>query len=174
VPRVFLALPVRADARGQLADFAARELAGALRLVPEENLHVTAVFCGAVLDERLHEVAGALELVPPGFAFALVPQRLRAYGSAVGVALDADPATVALQAALARRLVDAGLARDERRSWSPHVTVARGPYRRRPRVPDVAPPATVLRGDAVVVYASVAGGRGIRYEALSSSSSSAT
>jgi 2'-5' RNA ligase len=174
VPRLFLALPIGTEARGELGAFAARELAAGLRLVPEDNLHVTLVFCGAVPEERLPEVTAALVLVPPGFAFTLAPRRLRAYGSAVGVALEADPATVALQAALASRLVDGGLAQEERRPWSPHVTVARGPYRRRPRVPDVEPPAMVLRGSAVVVYASVATGRGVRYEPLSSSSSSAT
>jgi 2'-5' RNA ligase len=175
VPRLFLALPIAADVRAELAAFAARELASAgLRLVPAGNLHVTVVFCGVVPEARIGEVAAALLLVPEGFAFALSPLRVRAYGSAVGVALRADDATFALQAALARRLAEAGLARDERRPWSPHVTVARAPARRRPVVPGVEPPADVLRGTEVLLLQSVATGRGVRYEPLSSSSSSTT
>ena len=174
VPRVFLALPIGRDARDRLAAFAARELIAGLRLVPEENLHVTLVFCGAVPDARVPEAAAALALVPADFAFALAPLRLRAYGSAVGVALEADAATVALQRALARRLADAGLARDERRPWSPHVTLARAPGWRRPRPPDVEPPPEVLRGSEVLLCSSVPTARGVRYDALSSSSSSAT
>ena len=174
VPRLFLALPIGRDVRGQLAAFAARELVAGLRLVPEDDLHVTLVFCGEVPEARVPEAAAALELVPAGFAFSLAPVRLRAYGSAVGVALEADDATVALQRALARRLADAALARDERRPWSPHVTLARAPGRRRPRVPDVEPPAEVLRGSEVRLCSSVPTARGVRYESLSSSSSSAT
>ena len=174
MPRLFLALPIGADGRRRLADFAARELVAGLRLVPEDNLHVTLVFCGSVPEARVPEAAAALAVVPAAFTFTLAPVRLRAYGSAVGVALAADDATVALQAALAGRLAGAGLARDERRPWSPHVTLARAPGRRRPRVPDVAPPAEVLRGSEVLLCASVATGRGVRYEAVSSSSSSAT
>jgi 2'-5' RNA ligase len=169
--RIFVGLPVDADAAHELAAFARRRL-GALpvRALEPAMLHATLVFCGVTDEDRVAEIAGIVEEETPyDLDWELAPNGLRQLGSVVAVTYDAPPLLAAVQRAVERRLVVEGLADDERRRWLPHVTIARGRRGARFRTPPGAPPAVVLRGDAIVVYESLLRPTGAEYVPLGAS-----
>lgn len=168
--RIFVGLPVDADAAHQLVAFARRHLSALpVRPIEPAMLHATLVFCGSTDDDRIEEITGIVEEETPyDLGWELMPNGLRQLGSAVAVTYDAPPLLAGVQRAIERRLVAEGLA-DERRRWLPHVTIARGRRGARFRTPAGAPPPLVLRGDAVVVYESLLRPTGARYVPLGAS-----
>ncbi len=172
--RAFVALQLEpADAKRLHAwSVRALEKVPGARRIRGDELHVTLVFCDDIDEERAGELVVAAEEVEPAFAgTAFAPSRVVRFGGAIAVLLDpVDPdATgrlVAAQEALARRLVAAGLAPDDRTgSWTPHVTVART---RDPkaRVDAVAPPPGPVHVAGVVAFRSTQTPEGARYSPL--------
>jgi 2'-5' RNA ligase len=124
--RAFLALPLPPD----LAD-ALVPVQAALRLprpVPAQDFHVTLCFLGELREDVLEEVDSALRaLVLP--APVLTVTGLGAFGTppeGVHAALAADPVLERVQAKCAQAVRGAGVTLDRRR-FTPHVTLGRGP-----------------------------------------------
>ena len=161
--RLFVALDLPAEIREGLGEWQRAALAGqeALRLARPETLHITLAF----LDWQPEPVA--------------VPRnRPRLF------AIDAESEeTVALQARIERRLVEARLYKPEKRPFWPHLTVARvraekpPPGQRRRRwakparldfVPEALPEALLgpFRGVRITLYRSNLRPTGAEYEPL--------
>ncbi len=171
--RLFAGLrPAPADA-ARLSGWAAGALLPLderVRLVDEAALHVTLVFLGAVPADRVPEaLAATVALGAGGRVGTLEPTGVRAYGSALALVLRPTAAGAWIpdvQAQLADRLMAAGLARREARAWSPHLTLARVPSRRRVRMPLPTAPADPVRVEGVSLFRSVPGPRGAFYHRL--------
>ena len=126
--RLFCALQLPDDAIEWVAAWQQRELqAGAGRLVPRANLHVTLAFLG-------HRPAGEVEAIARELraataASAPLELRLARYREtrSVGMIVLDDPSggATALAADLQSGLERLGVFRRERRPWLPHVTVVR-------------------------------------------------
>ncbi len=160
--RLFVGLRPAPEDRARLAGWATGALTPLderLRLVDETALHVTLVFLGAVPLERVPEaVDRTLSLGARDRAAVLEPVSMRAFGTAIALVLRPDPDSTWVDVArglLAADLVAAGLARAEERAWTPHLTLARVPARRRPRAPLPAPPEGPVRHEGVSLYRSV-------------------
>jgi 2'-5' RNA ligase len=167
--RTFVALALADGDAAALAAWGAEALAGVpdLRPVAAANLHATLVFCGMLQEPERAEVARLTVAEATGVALpALVPRRLAVLGSVVAVVYEpvADAAPLlALQARLAARLADAGLASREDRPWLPHVTVARARRGVRPRPGRLDPPGATISPSGVAAYTSVPMQGGVSY-----------
>jgi len=127
--RLFVALDLPDMVKAGIETWGREELTDpALRPVPREALHVTLAFLGYRAEKeipRLAEIVEASDAPPPqielsGPVAKPSPNRARLF------ALPADsPDTVELQAGLERELVASRLYEPEKRSFWPHVTVAR-------------------------------------------------
>ena len=172
--RLFVALDLPEDARGELEAWRARAFRDQpdLRLVAPEALHVTLVFLG-YLEEREIERFAAL-LAPPSIeaprlcatGVKAVPPRGPARLFALDLEDDGGRAG-AIQGALSGALAGAGLYEPEKRPFWPHVTLAR--VRKGARVRGLefpAPPAEPWRAAALTLYRSRLSREGARYEAL--------
>jgi 2'-5' RNA ligase len=168
--RLFAALSLPDDARAALAGWA-RSLPpdAAVRLVPEENLHVTLVFLGACDEADVDPIADAVmgaarplgSLAVSGVAWLPSPRR-------PGV-LVADLRAPEELEGLHRDLVVAlrPWHEPESRPLRPHVTVARVRRGGRPASPEVpSPPAVAFSAEGLVLYRSRVGGAGASYEPL--------
>jgi 2'-5' RNA ligase len=139
--RLFVALDLPQDVRAGLVDWQRTALADpALRVVRPEALHMTLIFLGYQNQKDVKAIAKtafdvnaqapAVELVgePVG-----VPKGKRP--RLIALAANSDE-TVALQKQVEGRLVEAGFYEPEKRSFWPHLTVARvkpeAPRSRRP------------------------------------------
>lgn len=166
--RLFFALDVGDAARAALAGWAAEAVEDdpALRLVPEERLHVTLAFLG---HRPEGEIEGLAALAGPaavpvgelraGGALWLAPRRPHV----LTVAVEGDLAP--LHERLWRALEDRGFER-ERRRFRPHVTVARVRRGARPATLDLPTPPEVALGSAALVLLRSHLGRDARYEEL--------
>jgi RNA 2',3'-cyclic 3'-phosphodiesterase len=129
--RLFVALDLPADVRGDLEAWQAAEITDpALRPVSPEALHTTLVFLGWTRERDVGAVAEILGELPPEpvrMIFESDPVALpRRGGEKRLFALAAEaPAAVPLQAALERDLKAARLYEPEKRPFWSHVTVAR-------------------------------------------------
>jgi len=127
--RLFIALDLPDPVKAGIEAWEREELTDpALRPVRREALHVTLAFLGYRAEKeipRLAEIVEASAAPPPrielsGPVAKPSPNRARLF------ALPADsPDTVGLQAGLERELVASRLYEPEKRSFWPHVTVAR-------------------------------------------------
>lgn len=127
--RMFVALDLPERVRRGLAEWGRRELRDpALRPVRPESLHVTLAFLGWTAEKevgRLEEIVREVAGPAPSLRLGDPVQRPKR-GRARLFALPAESAgTVELQAALQENLVAARLYEPEKRSFWPHVTVAR-------------------------------------------------
>ena len=139
--RLFFGLPLPAATAAALAAWAAGALRGlpGVRLLREEQLHVTLVFLGSRPARELPVLEAALDgsvagLVRP----VLEPLRYRETERVAMLVLDDQGGRAGMvQAALSERLAALGAHEPERRPWLPHVTVARvrGRPRARPALP---------------------------------------
>lgn len=129
--RLFTALELPDPVRAALAEWQRRELIdGALRPVAHEHIHLTLVFLGY---QRERDIDAIAEIVigagagPVGVRIEPDPIGLGKTSSRPGVfALDAPSEdAVALQAELSDAFEAAELYTPERRSYRPHLTVAR-------------------------------------------------
>jgi 2'-5' RNA ligase len=178
--RLFVALDLPEGLRDGIVAWGGEELGDpALRPVPGESLHITLAFLGYMPErdiERLGEIVTAIDAPAPllqlGNPLAKPsPKQPRLF------ALPADsPATVALQMTLEEKLVAERLYKPEKRSFWPHVTVARvkseGRGSKRPRPVDRRPgklPAKLLSpvlGVRLTLYRSELQPRGAHYTSL--------
>ncbi len=127
--RLFIALDLPEVIRGEIARWCERALRDpALRPVSTDSLHITLAFLGWTPEKeipRLAEIVEASRALAPSVELGdPVPRPER--GRPRLFALPAEsPGTIALQAALRARLVEAHLYEPEKRPFWPHVTVAR-------------------------------------------------
>ena len=174
--RLFVALDLPDDARGQLVEWQGSAFGGhgrSLRLVRPEALHVTLVFLGGQPEEDIDAIGPAalsrLEgLAAPVLAPAAVkpvpPRRPRLF--AVDLA-DEDGRAAAVQAAVSDPLATGGWYEPETRPFWPHITVARVRANERPpRVAADPPPVASFAARDVVLYRSKLGRGGAEYQAL--------
>jgi 2'-5' RNA ligase len=164
--RLFCALDLPDDARGELCDWVAGTLTDRGRLVPAENLHLTLAFLGhrplgevPAIAAELHVASAAARPVE------LRPLRYRETRSVGMIVLeDVGGFASVLADDLQGRLERLGLYRREARAWLPHVTVLRRPER------GGDPPALANRCSIHVVrsalYRSSLAPGGARYDAL--------
>ena len=142
--RLFVALDLPQDVRSGVVDWQQTALADpALRIVRPDALHITLVFLGYQAEKDAKVIAKAafateaeapavqLEADPVG-----VPPGKRPRLIALGANSDE---TVALQAGVEERLVEAGFYEPEKRAFWPHLTVARV----KPEAPKSRKPAQI-------------------------------
>jgi 2'-5' RNA ligase len=171
--RMFAALTLHEADAARLAAFAEALLGptpGA-RLVPARNLHVTLVFCGSHPAERGSELVDAVRREAAGArAFSLEPAGMCRLGAVAALGLRpalGARALIALQTRLERRLVTAGMARDEGRAWLPHVTLARyGSPREVPHLPGALPADANMCPSGAAAFISVPTPAGPAYRPL--------
>jgi 2'-5' RNA ligase len=170
--RLFLALRPPAAALDTLAVWQHEHLvAEGVRIVPREHLHVTLAFLG---HRPASELPGILAALRAAAGAVAEPPRLTAgrYRETRSVGMlvldDEGGRATALAEDLQGRLEELGVYRRERRTWLPHLTVARF---REPR--GLAPPLP-NRGTYVLIpsdasaYLSRLGRDGAQYEILES------
>jgi 2'-5' RNA ligase len=177
--RLFVALDLPEDVRGQIIAWQGRELADpALRPVKPESLHMTLVFLGYQAEKDIERIAEAALVEAPAPDVRLAPEP-------VGVprgkrprlfALDApSEGAVELQARVEERLVAGRFYEPERRPFWPHLTVARiRPEKRGSRRPAMVerPPGPFAQTDVrfcptrLVLFRSHLHPRGATYEPM--------
>jgi 2'-5' RNA ligase len=127
--RLFVALDLPEATRDGLVSWGEKALADpALRLVAPESLHITLAFLGHRPKEEIEAIAAAVResAAPAPWVELRDPEQRPPRGRARLYALPAiSPGAEALQAGLEQRLVDEGFYEPEKRSFWPHVTVAR-------------------------------------------------
>jgi 2'-5' RNA ligase len=177
--RLFVALDLPGEIRKGIDAWGIDALRDpALRRVPPESLHVTLAFLGFRAEKEIDRIAGVVgESAGPAPWVELLDPVSRPPRRARVIALPAlSPGTEALQAVLQANLVEAGLYEPEKRSFWPHVTVARvrpeGRGSRRPAVVSEVPgklPASLSEaflGVRMTLYRSELQPQGARYVPL--------
>lgn len=180
--RLFVALDLPEDVRGELAEWQRRELTdAALRPVPSENLHITLVFLGWQAEKDFERIADAAlgrgEAPPPAPEVELLPEpagrppgkRPRLYAVE-----GRSPGVEEIQAGVSDRLERARLYEPEKRPFWTHLTVARvRPERKGGRKPAGVerPPGPLgtpvrFRPTRLVVFRSHLHPSGARYEPM--------
>lgn len=164
--RLFFALPLPVRDAEALAAWAAGALRGAhhVRVLPAEQLHITLAFLGSRAATELPALRSALHIVAKEARRpVLTPCRYRETQRVAMVAFDDDGGRArALQERLSRELVALGGYRAERRSWLPHVTVAR--FRLRPGLRASPPALGAISPSEVALYHSVLRPGGAQYQ----------
>jgi 2'-5' RNA ligase len=163
------------DARAELAAWRDAALGGReeLRLVDAQALHVTLVFLGHLPEEEIPRVASVMGTAVPRAAAPCLtalgvkpvpPRGPRLF--ALDLA-DEDGRAGAVQASVSDALEAAGLYAPEKRSFWPHVTLARVRKGRRAALVETPPPpAEPWDAAAVTLYRSRLSRDGARYEPL--------
>lgn len=127
--RLFVALDLPGATREGLVAWGKEALADpALRPVAPESLHVTLAFLGSRPEEEIEGIAAAAResAAPAPWVELRDPEQRPPRGRARLYALPViSPGAEALQAGLEEKLVDGGFYKPEKRSFWPHVTVAR-------------------------------------------------
>lgn len=166
--RLFCGLRLPDTVLDGLEEWSGAALAGAVRVVPRGNLHVTLAFLGSrptadlgpVCRELGAAAAAAGELV-------LEPVRYRETRSVGMLVLsDENGAAGAFAADLHARLERLGVYEPEARPWLPHVTVLR--FRERPRLRPELPPLGRFTPSDAAAYLSRLRPSGAQYEVLES------
>jgi 2'-5' RNA ligase len=142
--RLFVALDLPQDVRTGVVDWQQTALADpALRIVRPEALHITLVFLGYHAEKdakKIAKVAFATDAEAPAVELHAEPVGVPPGKRPRLIALGANSEeTVALQAGVEQRLVEAGFYEPEKRAFWPHVTVARV----KPEAPKSRKPAQV-------------------------------
>ena len=127
--RLFVALDLPEETREGLVAWGERELMDpALRPVAPASLHITLAFLGHRPEEEIEAIAATVResAAPAPWVELRDPEQRPPRGRARLYALPAiSPGAEALQAGLRQRLVEGGFYEAEKRSFWPHVTVAR-------------------------------------------------
>jgi 2'-5' RNA ligase len=172
--RLFVALDLPADVRGQLAAWR-DELVGGhddLRAVAEQALHVTLAFLGyraekeadAIAEAMSAAAAGEAPLLTAGEVVSVPPRRPRLFALDLD---DPDGACMRLQQAVSDALEAGRFYEPEKRPFWPHVTLARVKRNRRAEpLPADAPPLEPFRASQVTLYRSTLRPQGALYEPL--------
>jgi 2'-5' RNA ligase len=168
--RLFVALLLPAEAITSLVHWQAAELAGlpGIRVVPQQNLHVTVAFLGGRPAGDVEKIAGLLREAGTSSRPAVFePVRYRETRSVAMIVLGDDEKR---GARLAERLFEGlqglGVYKREQREWLPHITVAR--FRDRPRLSPPLPPLEQVVSSEVAVMMSRLRPSGAEYEILES------
>ena len=169
--RLFVAVALPDEVRSALADWRPRD--DALRPVDPGHLHVTLCFLGWRDDSAVQRIGDAamacarpLPAVTLGAARWLPPRRPRVLTVELG---DAGGELAELQARVSDAMVQAAGYVPEKRSFLPHVTVARVRRGARPPSGDLRPPPELaFVPAALTLYRSHMRRGGARYEALAS------
>ncbi|MBI5310249.1 MAG: RNA 2',3'-cyclic phosphodiesterase [Actinobacteria bacterium] len=180
--RLFVALELPREAHTSLHEWQHDldgRCPGDLRLVPDTALHVTLAFLGYRAERDIPAIAEVLKRsVPEGTELALRFLELLQVKPAgrpklYAAALDESPELIGLRATLAAALSDADLFEDERRTFWPHVTLARvkraAAHHRAPNPAPGAPASLTThphRATAVTLFRSHLEPSGARYEPL--------
>ncbi|MCL1846556.1 MAG: RNA 2',3'-cyclic phosphodiesterase [Coriobacteriia bacterium] len=138
--RLFIAIDFNEETKSALFETATELMrqANAGRIVPLDNFHLTLVFLGET--ERLQQVQEAMTVACRAALTAPLQVRLRGIGSFPGhkgkghtwwVGVEDNPALTTLVATLTEELRAAGFAL-EKRSYKPHITLARAVHTSRP------------------------------------------
>ena len=168
--RVFAAVPVPGDARVDLSDRVSRmEIPG--RVVPAENWHITLRFLGKVEPATCDRFLHGMSPLPDHGPFRLGLGEVGAFpnprrAAVIWVGIKTGGEELARLASVAEEAAEAAGLLAEERPFRPHLTLSR-----------VRPPVDVgglvgaevgvgWRCDRVVVYRSVHGPGGARYEPL--------
>jgi len=129
--RLFIALDIDDAVRERLGRFidGVRNFAPDARWVNPESLHVTLKFIGEQPEDSVEKIkqtlsaidAATTEIQFRGYGFFPTPKSARVFW----IGMEAGPQLGALAAAIDERLSALGVA-EENRSFSPHLTLARG------------------------------------------------
>jgi RNA 2',3'-cyclic 3'-phosphodiesterase len=172
--RAFIAIPLPAALRADLAAFAAAAAAPLSgRPVPAANLHATVHFLGSVKDGDAERLAAALGpacssiepfVVRLADAALAPPRRPRM----IWARLEAPPELTALARAAAAAAAPFAPDAREPRTGNPHVTLARlhRPPRRGTELPPIAAAGTEIAVAACELVRSELGSSGARYTTL--------
>ncbi len=96
-----------------------------IRLVPDENLHVTLKFVGSIEESKLAAVEGLMKQVAAQHKPMILHSKgMGFFKNSIWVGVDAQENLSALAADLSLACVPLGIAQEEK-SYLPHVTVAR-------------------------------------------------
>jgi RNA 2',3'-cyclic 3'-phosphodiesterase len=173
--RMFVALDLPEAARMALADWRDSLVAGRgeLRPVAPTALHVTLVFLGwqdesaaAQITEAAFGAVAGIEapVLTAGEVRPLPPRRPRLFALELG---DEDGRTSRAQGAISAALAEARFYRHEKRTFWPHVTLARVKRGARAEpLPDVAPPGEPFAAGELTLYRSTLRPQGALYEPL--------
>lgn len=127
--RLFVALDLPGEMREGIAAWGREALADpALRPVAPESLHVTLAFLGHRAEKEIERIAAVVResAGPAPWVELRDPEQRPPRGRARVYALPAlSPGTEILQLTVSRGLEEAGFYKPEKRSFWPHVTVAR-------------------------------------------------
>jgi len=174
--RLFVALELPEPVRVALVRWrtgATRGIDG-LRLVREEDLHVTMCFLGSQTATEIDAIAVACAVLADeraaplrvGTAIWLPPRRPRVLAVEFD---DPDGALASAQSRLSDALGAGGWYRPEKRPFLAHVTVARVRGGARVRAGELEPPPPLtLTGSIVTLFRSRLSPSGARYEGLAS------
>jgi 2'-5' RNA ligase len=166
--RLFVGYPVPESLRPALVAWSEELFAGAGRVVPAGNLHLTVAFLGSTPAGRVDDVRGIVHEAARGRPrprFAAERVRLtRSVGMLV--LRDVDGSGTALATETQRLLAAAGVYEPEARPWLPHVTVVR--WKERPTLVRTYVPVMEIVPSEIVVYLSVLRAGGAQYEPLHS------
>jgi 2'-5' RNA ligase len=166
--RLFYGLPVPSEAVPGLAEWTSRTFAGArgVRPIPPAHLHVTLAFLGARPVGELVSLRAALREAATGVDRpVLAPARYRETERVAMIVFNDESGRAALlYERLSKRLEQLGSYRPERRTWLPHVTVAR--FAKRPRLRPALPALAELSPSDAALYHSVLRPDGAQYSIL--------
>ncbi|MEX2211994.1 MAG: RNA 2',3'-cyclic phosphodiesterase [Gaiellaceae bacterium] len=165
--RLFLGLPLPADAVAALVPWQERELRGG-RVVEPPNLHVTLAFLGSTPVERVPAIAG--ELAAAAGAAEVPVLTVSAYRETRSVGMlvlaDLEERATRLAADVHARLERLGVYERDRRGWLPHLTVLR--FRQPPRLRPALPDLGEVSPSEAAVYLSRLRSSGAQYDILES------
>jgi 2'-5' RNA ligase len=132
--RTFIAVDLAEDVRDRLLALQEKlnQTGTDVKWVEPENLHVTLLFLGEVVDRDLHAICkGVAEACAELPAFPMTVEKLACFGNPrrprtlwVGVG-EGQEEMVALHDALEPPLLDLGCYRREDRPYTPHITLGR-------------------------------------------------
>jgi 2'-5' RNA ligase len=139
-----------------------------VRIVPREHLHATIAFLGSRPVGELAQISTAVGRAAQDGARPVL--RLMRYRETRSVAMlvfeDEEGRAARIAADVQERLERLGVYKAEKRSWLPHVTVAR--FRQPPRLKPSLPDLGVVSPSEAAVYHSVLRPGGAQYEVLES------
>lgn len=129
--RLFVALDLDEAIRQRIAQFVSqvRPLAPVARWVTAESLHISLKFIGEHADEKVKDVESALQSICFNSEFRISFSGCGFFPTAKAarvfwIGISAEPSLQPLAAGIDRALVPLGIA-EEKRAFSPHLTLAR-------------------------------------------------
>ena len=166
--RTFLALALDADAALAIDDWRTRHWPlAAAGDVPPQNLHVTLCFLGDVDEGRLERLAHALEDkvdAPLGLEVTFDEPLWRADGAMTWLVPSSPPDALLALGKRVRGVAGRAGIRVDKRTFRPHVTLARRVDR--PPPAPLSSPSVTCRFERVTLFESVLDRHGVRYRDL--------